>query len=389
MNDHTRFDASEKSMILFAQQLIRIRSYSGCEQEAAAFVKRQMEQMGYDDVKIDEMGNVIGRIGADIEPVILLDSHMDTVEVKDGACWTKPPFGGEIHEGRLYGRGAVDMKSALAACVFAGAAARESLLNRGKAAYVTCSVCEECCDGEALRYILQQGNVHPSNVLICEPSGNQIMLGHKGKMQTFIISHGVSAHGATPQYGKNAVYEMAGIIDRVAELNAQLQKKSEQGSVTLSNIFCTSASPNAVPDSCSIRLDRRLAWGETEQTVVEEMESLVRGKQASWVYDEIKMKSWTGCELCYKPLHLAWQIAREHPFAQACGAAYASVFPGNAPSFSYWDFSTNAVAPVSLGVPTIGFGPGAPADAHTSDESCKVSEIIDAFHFYAALLRSI
>ncbi len=107
------------------------------------------------------MGNVIGLIGADIEPVILLDSHMDTVEVKDDACWTKPPFGGEIHEGRLYGRGAVDMKSALAACVFAGAAARKSLLSRGKAAYVTCSVCEECCDGEALPTFCSKGVFTP------------------------------------------------------------------------------------------------------------------------------------------------------------------------------------------------------------------------------------
>jgi putative selenium metabolism hydrolase len=389
MNDRMRLTELEEPMILFAQELIRIRSYSGCEQEIAVFVKRQMERLGYDDVKIDEMGNVIGRIGEDRDPAILLDSHMDTVEVKDGACWTKPPFGGEIHDGRLYGRGAVDMKSALAACVFAGAAARERFIDSGKTAYVTCSVCEECCDGEALRYILQHGAIHPSSVLICEPSGNQIMLGHKGKMQTFIISHGVSAHGATPQYGKNAVYEMAGIIERVAELNALLQADGDKGSVTLSNIFCTSASPNAVPDSCSIRLDRRLAWGETEQNVIEEMEALVRGKQASWVCDEIKMKSWTGCELCYKPLHLAWQIANDHPFTQTCLSAYRNVFSNVNPSYGYWDFSTNAVAPISLGIPTIGFGPGDPAAAHTSDESCSVTEIIDAFRFYTSLLALI
>lgn len=386
MNDHTRLAEFEESMIQFAQQLIRIRSYSGCEQELAVFVKRQMELLGYDDVKIDEMGNVIGRIGEDRNPAILLDSHMDTVEVKDGACWTKPPFGGEIHNSRLYGRGAVDMKSALAACVFAGAAARKSLMDRGKTVYVTCSVCEECCDGEALRFILTQGAVHPSSVLICEPSSNQIMLGHKGKMQTLIVACGVSAHGATPQYGKNAVYEMAGIIERVAELNALLQKDSDKGSVTLSTIFCTSASPNAVPDSCSIRLDRRLAWGETEQNVIEEMEALVRSNQASWVYDEISMKSWTGCELSYRPLHMAWQIADDHPFTQTCLSAYRSVFSNVEPSFGYWNFSTNAVAPVSLGIPTVGFGPGDPAAAHTSDESCKVSEIIDAFRFYTSLL---
>lgn len=376
-------------MISFAQQLIRIRSYSGCERELAEAVERQMERLGYDDVVIDKMGNVVGRIGVDREPALLLDSHMDTVAVRDDACWTKPPFGGEIHGGRLYGRGAVDMKSALTACVFAGAAAKESLADRGKTAYVTCSVCEECCDGEALRFLLTQGSIHPSNVLICEPSGNRIMLGHKGKMQTFIVTHGVSAHGATPQYGKNAVYEMAGIIERVAELNALLQADGDKGSVTLSNIFCSSASPNAVPDSCSIRLDRRLAWGETERHVIEEMETLVQGKQADWVYDEIRMQSWTGFELLYKPLHMAWRIADDHPFAQTCSSAYRSAFSNIRPSFGYWDFSTNAVAPVSLGIPTIGFGPGDPTAAHTADESCEVTEIIDAFRFYTSLLALI
>ncbi len=389
MSDYTRLAEFEESMIRFAQQLIRIRSYSGCEQELAVFVKRQMELLGYDDVRIDEMGNVIGRIGEDRNPAILLDSHMDTVEVKDDCCWKKAPFGGEIQDGRLYGRGAVDMKSALAASVFAGAAARKNLVGRGKTAYVTCSVCEECCDGEALLFMLTEGAVHPSSVLICEPSSNQIMLGHKGKMQTFIVAHGVSAHGATPQYGKNAVYEMAGIIERVAQLNTLLQEGRDKGSVTLSNIFCTSASPNAVPDSCTIRLDRRLAWGETEQNVIEEMESLVRGKQASWVYDEISMKSWTGCELSYKPLHMAWKIAENHPLTQACSSAYRSVYSNVEPSFGYWNFSTNAVAPVSLGIPTIGFGPGDPAAAHTSDENCKVSEIVDAFRFYTSLLAQI
>lgn len=387
MSTFDRLQETESSMIEFAQLLIRTRSFSGHEREVAGFVQAKMRQLAYDDVRIDEIGNVVGRIGAIGEPAILLDAHMDTVEVNDGGAWTVPPFGAEIHGENLYGRGAADMKSALAACVYAAAAAKRVLTESGRTAYVACSVCEECCDGEGLRYLLTEGGVHPHNVVICEPSNNQIMLGHRGKMQACITSRGVSAHGATPQLGENAVYKMAELVRRVEKRNAKLQK-SGGGTLTLTNIRCTSASPNAVPDSCTIRLDRRLVFGETYQDAAAEMDSLVRGEQASWSYDELQMKSWTGHEISYKPMHQPWRIATDHALTNLCVEAYQSVFCGKTPAFSYWDFSTNAVAPVSLGIPTIGFGPGDPAQAHTADEHCSINDIIDARRFYTALLES-
>lgn len=387
MDTFDKLRQADASMIEFAQQLIRTRSFSGHEREVAEFVQDRMRWLGYDDVRIDGIGNVVGRIGAIREPEILLDAHMDTVEVNDGDAWTVPPFGAEIHGENIYGRGAADMKSALAACVYAGAAARQALLESGRTAYVVCSVCEECCDGEGLRYALTEGGVHPRNVAICEPSNNQIMLGHRGKMQACITARGVSAHGATPQLGENAVYEMAGLVRRVEKRNAKLQN-SGGGTLTLTSIRCTSASPNAVPDSCTIRLDRRLAFGETYQDAAAEMDLLVHGKQASWSYDELRMKSWTGHEIHYKPMHQPWRIATDHALTNLCAAAYQSALHGKAPVFGYWDFSTNAVAPISLGIPTIGFGPGDPAQAHTADEHCSISDILDARRFYTALLES-
>lgn len=383
------FSEHECAMIDFAQQLIRIRSVFGHERELAEFIKARMEQLDYDAVEIDAMGNVIGRIGAPQRPAIILDAHMDTVEVNDAERWSRPPFGGEIHDGFLYGRGAADMKSSLAACVYAAVAARQAVLDKGKTAYITCTVCEECCDGEGLRYVLTEGGIKPFQVMICEPSGNRIMLGHQGKAQIRIVTHGISAHGAAPQLGKNAVYEMAGIIDRVEQLNQELQKRDDSGTLTLSDIRCTCASPNAVPDTCSISLDRRLAFAETERTVTNEMESLIRAKQAEWAYDEVHMKSWTGYDIHYRPLHMPWRISMEHPLAASCTAAYRKAFADKEPVFDYWNFSTNAVAPVSMGIPTIGFGPGDPLCAHTVDERCNVEEILEAFRFYAVLLETI
>lgn len=386
MNKNEPFSEYEQSMVEFARELIRIRSYSGQERELAELIQSRMERLHYDDVTIDDMGNVVGRIGEARNPSVLLDAHMDTVEVNDMDSWTKPPFEGLVQNGSLFGRGAADMKSALAATVYAGAAARQTLLENGRAVYVTSSVCEECCDGEGLYHILTKDGIRPRYVMICEPSGNRIMLGHKGKMQTRIVTHGVSAHGATPQLGKNAVFEMASIIDRVERMNLELQKHDERGSISLTKIDCTSASPNAIPNSCSIRLDRRLAFGETERDAIGEMNTLIHAKEANWVYDELRMNSWTGRKIHYRPLHEAWRIPVEHPLTALCTAAYRKAFPSEEAILDYWDFSTNAVASVALKIPTIGFGPGDPMIAHTADEYCKVNEIVEAFHFYTVFL---
>jgi acetylornithine deacetylase/succinyl-diaminopimelate desuccinylase-like protein len=127
--------AIRNELIEFAQNLVRCTSLSGQEGEVAALIQAKMTALRYEEVSIDSMGNVLGRIGTG-EKSILFDSHMDTVEVNDEAKWSVPPFSGEILTGRLYGRGAVDMKSAVAASVYAGALAKKIGIAPGKSVYV-------------------------------------------------------------------------------------------------------------------------------------------------------------------------------------------------------------------------------------------------------------
>jgi acetylornithine deacetylase/succinyl-diaminopimelate desuccinylase-like protein len=105
-------------LLRFAQDLVRIKSYSGQEKQVAGFVARKMGDLGFDEVAIDRYGNVLGRAG-DGERIILFDSHTDTVAVTDEAQWQVAPFSGEIRDGALWGRGAADMKSGLAASMYA------------------------------------------------------------------------------------------------------------------------------------------------------------------------------------------------------------------------------------------------------------------------------
>lgn len=379
----------QEQLLSFTRDLVRIQSYSGQEEKIIRFIERKMLDLGFDEVRIDSMGNLIGRIGNG-DKSILFDSHVDTVEVNDENEWAFPPFSGEIVDGRLYGRGSVDMKSSVAASIYAGVLARKWGLASDRTIYVSCTVFEEDCDGENLKHLFKEYNLRPDYVVICEPSNNQIVLGHKGKLQVSIKTRGVSAHGSAPEKGVNAVYEMAEIIQRVEHTNLELMKKEKpRGTLVLSKISSVSASLNAVPSTCEIYLDRRIVPGETEEYIRREMDRLIEGKNATWEIGTLHRKSWTGMHISYEPFHLAWKIDPDHELTRACRTAYQDVFGRGTQEYDFWDFSTNAVTPVSMGIPTIGFGPGEYKLAHMRDENCKVDQIVDACRFYAALMGRI
>lgn len=379
----------KEELVEFTQSLVRIKSFSGQEEEIIKLIEKKMITLGYDEVIIDAMGNILGRIGIG-DRSILFDSHVDTVGVPDEAEWDIPPFSGAIVDGRLHGRGSVDMKSSVAATIYAGALAKKLGFDSGKTIYVSCTVFEEDCDGENLKHLFKERNLRPDYVIICEPSNNKIALGHKGKAQISIKTHGISAHGSAPEKGLNAIYEMAEIIQRVEKANAELMKKDKpRGTLVMSRISSVSASLNAVPSECEVYLDRRTVPGETEADVKQEMDGLIQGKKATWEVGTLYRKSWTGMGIKYEPFHSAWKIDLDHELTKACIAAYHENFGHEPTEFDFWDFSTNAVTPVSMGIPTIGFGPGEYKLAHMRNENCEVSQILDACGFYTRLIHQI
>ena len=379
----------QAELIDFAQSLVRIKSVSGEEEEIIRFIAQKMNALGYDEVFIDQMGNLLGRIGSG-RKVIMFDSHVDTVAVTDEDRWDVPPFSGAIVDGCVYGRGAVDMKSSVAASIYAGALAKKLGWSEGKTIYLSCSVLEEDCDGENLKHLFHQLDLKPDYVVICEPSDNKISLGHKGKAQIILKTHGISAHGSAPEKGVNAIYEMAEIIQRVERKNAELmQQDAPRGTLAMTRISSSAASLNAVPSECEAYLDRRIAPGETEAVLKQELEQLIQGKNATWQVDTVIRRSWTGMEINYRPFHLAWKIDRDHPLTRACIAAYQDTFGCVPNEYVFWDFSTNAVTPVSMGIPTIGFGPGEYKLAHMCNERCKVDQIVEACRFYTSIMHNL
>lgn len=377
-----------EDLIQAVRKAVQIRSYSDEEGEIANYLCGLMQRLGYDEAHIDETGNVIGRVGNGSK-VIQFDGHMDTVRVEDAELWQVPPFSGEIVDGSIWGRGSVDMKSALVTAIFAAAEAKKRGLLEGKTVYVTGTVCEEYCDGVNLQHLYQTCGWKPDYCVICEPCNNVITLGHKGKAQIRIITHGISAHGSAPEKGKNAVYEMAEIIQRVERLNQTLMEKGQGGTVVLSDVSCVAASLNAVPSQCEIYLDRRLGPEETLEQVRGEMDALIAGKDAEWKVGTLHHISWKGEALDYEPMHDPWKIDRKHPLTWALRKAVEDVTQQLVTQYDYWDFGTNAVTPISLGIPCIGFGPGEYKLAHMRDEHCQVEKIQQAFQVYLRFIELI
>jgi len=135
-------------------------------------------------------------------------------------------------------------------------------------------------------------------------------------------------------------------------------------------------------------MDRRMVPGETEDAIRKEMDGIIKGKKATWEVGTLIRQSWTGMDIQYEPFHLAWKIDENHELTKKCVAAYRKVFGYDPNEFDFWDFSTNAVTPVSMGIPTIGFGPGEYKLAHMRNEHCKIHQIVDACNFYAQLAMS-
>jgi acetylornithine deacetylase/succinyl-diaminopimelate desuccinylase-like protein len=119
------------------------------------------------------------------------------------------------------------------------------------------------------------------------------------------------------------------------------------------------------------------------------MDQIVKGKRATWEVGTLQRTSWTGMEIRYEPFHLAWKIDLDHELTRACIAAYRETFGSDPAGYDFWDFSTNAVTPVSLGISTIGFGPGEYKLAHMDNEHCAISQIIDACGFYTQVIRAL
>ena len=375
----------EGEIVKFLRDLIAIPAESCQEGPVIARIRQEMEKVGFDEIRVDAMGNILGRIGSG-RTVIAMDSHTDTVGVGDPKEWKWDPYRGKIENGYLYGRGACDQRAGMASMVYAGKMIRELDLLGDYTLWVVGSVQEEDCDGLCWLYILQEDGIRPDCVVITEPSKLGIYRGHRGRMEMEVHLRGKSCHASAPERGDNPIYKMSRFVQEVERLNERIQDDPFLGKGTIAVTEIRSLSPSlcAVPGACSIHLDRRLTAGETKESAVAEVRALPGAEDAEIEIPTYDVPSYTGLRYPMEKYYPTWVLEESDPLAVAAVATFVTLWDRQ-PVVDKWTFSTNGVASMGLkGVPTIGFGPGEEEVAHSVLERVPIQHLVDAAQFYAA-----
>ena len=388
-----RAEAMEGDTARFLSELVRTQSFSGQERAVIGVIEAEMKRLGFDEVRIDGLGNLIGRLGSGPR-VLAFDGHVDTVYPGDRSQWRFDPFDGKVEAGLVRGRGSVDQKGGVAALVHAGGLIRELGLNDQFTIYFTGTVMEEDCDGLCWQYILAEDGIKPELVVITEPTNLNLYRGHRGRMEIRVEVKGRSCHGSAPERGDNAIYKIARIALEIERLNERLRVDPflGKGTVTISEVKSSSPSLCAVADEAGIHLDRRLTAGETKESALAEVREAARRAdcpEAKVSVLDYAESAYTGKVYPTEKYYPTWVLPEDAPLLREAVAAYTGVL-GRAPVVDKWTFSTNGIATAGLrGIPTLGLGPGNEVQAHAANEACPAAHLSAAVAFYAALVARL
>jgi putative selenium metabolism hydrolase len=333
-------EKNRRALIKFLKKLVKTPSISGKEKELAEIIKSELGELGYNYYS-DGMGNVVAHTGRKKGRTILFDTHMDHIQPGNPESWRYPPYGGEVDKGILYGRGSVDMKSAIASVVY-GIAAEEQ---EGEI-YISFVVHEETNEGIATKQVIKEGGIKLDACVLGEPTNLKLSIGQRGRAVFKVTTEGMTSHSSMPELGRNAIYLMNPIINNVKEANRRLPEDSFLGkaSMAITEIDCQPGGGPIIPDRCSIIIDRRTIPGETLGGIAIVTRSL----------EALKMV------LGYEPRIFGWR------------------------------FSTNGVCTSGeFNIPTIGFGPGDPSLAHQPNEHVSIEDVVVAAKGYASIAKSL
>ncbi|MDT8336200.1 MAG: YgeY family selenium metabolism-linked hydrolase [Candidatus Izemoplasmatales bacterium] len=378
----------EKDMTKFLRDMIKIPSESADEEKVILRIKEEMEKVGFDEVRIDKMGNIIGRIGHG-KHLIAMDAHIDTVGIGEIKNWNFDPYEGYEDDLIIGGRGASDQEGGMASMVYAGKIIKELGLDNEYTLLITGTVQEEDCDGLCWQYLIEEEKIIPEFVVITEPTNLNIYRGHRGRMEIRVTTSGISCHGSAPERGDNAIFKMAPILIELEQLNKRLMNNDflGKGTLTVSEIFYSSPSRCAVADGCSVSIDRRLTDGETYLNAIKEIEELESVKKAGAkveMYDYAR-PSYRNLVYPTKSYFPTWVLPAEHVVCKASVNAYEHLF-NKKPLVDKWTFSTNAVSIMGRHkIPCIGFGPGEEEQAHAPNEITYKEHLVKACAMYAAI----
>lgn len=381
------FKIDRDGLIGFTQNLIQTPSLSMQEEDAANLVAKKMQEIGFDEVAIDPIYNVVGHIyGDDPEPELIFNGHIDHVPPGE----MLEPYSGKIADGSKYGvkgqviegRGACDMKSAVASMIYAAKALKENGVRLDKTFAMTAVVREEMAKGEGILRLLEQGGLKGKMAVSGEATRLQVHLGHRGKLEFTLRVKGKTSHASNPYRGINAVYKMCDFIQDMRE-HYSLPSHPMLGDCTFTVIDIVSGPGRLgpiTPDWCEIALDRRYLPEETAASVQKEIEALIdkRGDKDPDFKGMVELVKDFPPLYCPEDEHIV-TIIRE---------AREAVL-GDRGDLSVWKFGVDGTFIQRAGIPCAGFGPGDERFAHTPEDHVSITDLISSCEVYAEIIRRV
>ena len=375
-----REHASEEEVVEMCRALVRAPSENppGNEEVVA---KTSAELLGALGLAADFVEPLPGRVstvsswGGDTGPTLLFNGHYDVVPAPDPDAWPHPPFAAHVADGKLYGRGATDMKAGIAACLAAVSTLKRAGLEPNGRLLMHFVADEEALGTHGTKFLVANGYCDGvTEALVGEPTALHLVPAERGAVWLRIITKGVSAHGSTPQLGVNAIEHMSHVIRAVTAL--RFRKLHEMlGAPTLNvGTIHGGSKVNMIPDRCEIEIDRRTIPGETTEEVVAELEAVLNELRN----DVPDLKASIEVDDGAEPSETPPQTSLVGLLAEA-----REVFSIEGSEIGYAG-ATDARFLINQGrIPTIVFGPGDVLLAHTTGEYVEVSQLVQATHAYA------
>lgn len=390
-------DATFENALAFAADLIRIPGLPGREEAVARRVRQEFEALGFDDVRIDDAGNVIGVVrGTGDAPSALLNCHMDVVAEGDHDEWEHPPFGGDVADGFLHGRGAMDIKGPLALQTYTAAA----LAGRAPGDVLVAHTVLEERGGLGMKLLLESGSVHPGVVVIGEATHGDVCIGHRGRAELEVVVRGLAGHASAPERAHNALDLLGDVLAAVRDLGAEQASDPVLGraTATATMIDVKPESRNVIPDLAVVAIDWRILPGDDDASLLER----VRRVLAARIPDvpegldlDVRMATehqttWTGRAEDKNLLTPGFLMDADDAVVVAAAAAVGRRNDPDTPAaVRPWTFATDGGWSCGVhGIPTVGFAPGEERFAHTNRERLDVEEARWAFGRYPLLVTA-
>lgn len=370
-------------LLTIARALIAAPSENpgGTEDEAAAVAADVLAGLDADPeiVRGDaERPSVVARIGGEARPALAWNGHLDTVPAGDPDAWSHPPFAGVVDAGRLIGRGAVDMKGAVASALAAASAIRRAKVALGGSLVFHLAADEELAGIHGTKVLWDTGRLDQDAAIVGEPSELQVGLAERGGCWITLTAHGRAAHGSTPHLGVNAITAMAKLLPRLPEALPDLEHPLVGRPTVNAALISGGTAPNVVPDRCVVDVDRRVIPGETDP-------ERIRAAFARLVEDlrredpdlaiDVEVREWTD----------AAEVPADTAVAHVARAALAIETGAPAIDRGFTGITDARYYINDAGIPSVIVGPGSLTVAHTTDEWVAVDDLVQAARAYARI----